>query len=61
MLHLCLALLVFEPLTSVVAMGLLNELVLAVLGFLEYALVTEVSDGAQLRSETETHHPGDVI
>lgn len=61
MLHLCLALLVFEPLTSVVAMGLLNELVLAVLGFLEYALVTEVSDEARLRSEVETHRPGDVI
>ena len=61
MLHLCLALLAFEPLTFVVAMGLLNELVLAVLGFLEYALVTEVSDEAQLRSEAETHRPGDVI
>jgi hypothetical protein len=61
MLHLCLALLVFEPLTSLVAMGLLNELVLAVLGFLEYALVTEVSDEAQLMSEAETHRPGDVI
>ena len=61
MLHLYLALLVFEPLTFVVAMGLLNELVLAVLGFLEYALVTEVSDEAQLRPEAETHRPGDVI
>lgn len=61
MLHFCLALLVFELLTSVVAMGLLNELVLAVLGFLEYALVTEVSGEAQLRSEAETYRPGDVI
>jgi len=61
MLHLCLALLAFAPLTFVVVMGLLNELVLAVLGFLERALVTEVSDEAQLRSEAETHHPGDVI
>jgi hypothetical protein len=61
MLHLCLALLVFEPLTFGAAMGLLNELVPAVLGFLEYALVTEVSGEAQLRSEAETHRPGDVI
>lgn len=59
MLHLCLALLAFATLTFVVAMGLLNELVLAVLGFLEYALLTEVSD--ELRSEAETHRAGDVI